>query len=165
MVIIGTAGSLLAAFLIWGLITRNKLSVNLNTYDHKLFDDLQVDLPSTGAIYFLRNNNINGFPFETSKLNDIGNFSVKWKSPNLKFNDSYLNHKKESLLKAIDHYLSSVNLHTVPLDTAGWVTIPQDLELSDPEKFKISVKELYLKADVILKLYDEIINYGKNKIS
>ena len=104
-----------------------------------------------------------GFPFDSNNLNQLGDFQLKWRSSSYKFNDPKIEQKKTSLVQAIGHYLQSISLHTVPTETPGWLSVPQDLELTNQQKFRITVDDLYTKADIVTRLYDELISIGRKK--
>ena len=120
----------------------------------KIIDDL---LPYNGAIAFLRTNNFAGFSFRISSIQDLYNIEAQITNPHLIFINPKLEKIRKKLFEEVSQLLSLVGTYTFWV-SEGIQSIPQKLELNNPEIFNKEVNEIHAASKSICAMYDKLIH-------
>ena len=88
--------SLCIAATLVGLIFEEKLSTE-RAADKIIFEKLKNTLPSKGSIEFINQQNMAGWSFERSRLNDLWTFMYEWNNAEHEFLNQRLEEKRKKL--------------------------------------------------------------------
>lgn len=133
-------------------------------HDTVLFEELTALLRSDGVIGFLDQTNMAGFSFASSSLNPLEEFQYSWNRPEREFLSPTLDDIRRRLWDAADEYMTLINLETFPAHMPGRQTIPEDWELTQPERFRRVVNRLHSLAGDIVALHSELVRTGKREL-
>ncbi|MDX6752235.1 hypothetical protein SH611_20710 [Geminicoccaceae bacterium 1502E] len=131
-------------------------------HDQKLFDELSQLLHSNGVIRFIDQHNMAGFSFPAAKLDPLREFCYEWNTPERAFLAPEIEAAKMELWAKAGEYLEVIAIET--FSTEGNVDrrwVPQDWELTQPERFWRVVEKLHALAGDIVRLHAELIQTGK----
>lgn len=133
--------------------------------DSKLFDSFIQTLPSKGSIGFIREQNMAGFSWPSSKLDELENFYFKWGDAEHEFIDQEVESLRSNLYKLIGDYLEQIAVNTFPANNPERQTVPPEWEEENPKHFFEVVGKLHDTAGEIVKLHQELIRLGRKKFS
>ncbi|MCA9460173.1 MAG: HNH endonuclease [Nanoarchaeota archaeon] len=142
--------------------TANKKEV-IET-DIKVFDKLTKILPWNGTIEFLRTNNFAGFSFELSKLNDIDEFLYYCQNPAFEFIDPDLEGLRVELFSNCKLFRNFISTKTFPTNNVDRNSIPEEWEISEPERFNEAVNLIHEASDSICQAYDTLVQTATRKL-
>lgn len=155
------------------LILENNIVITTNT-NPPLIDDINTDkslfkeflevLPSKGSIRFLDGNNMAGFSFQLSKLDDLREFYYEWNDAEHEFINSDLEGLRKKLHGFIDKYLGVIALETFPTSDSRFNTVPPEWEYQQPDRFKKVVNALHSLAGDIVNTHQELIRNGRRQL-
>ncbi|NWH07867.1 MAG: hypothetical protein HXY22_04330 [Alphaproteobacteria bacterium] len=131
-------------------------------HDQKLFDELSQLLSSNGLISFIDQHNMAGFSFADAKLDPLREFYYEWNKPERAFLTPEIEAAKIKLWEKADEYLEVIATETFSTERnvdRRWV--PEDWEITQPERFWRVVKRLHALAGEIVALHAELIWIGK----
>lgn len=131
-------------------------------HDRKLFDELSNLLSSNGVIGFVDQHNMAGFSFADARLDPLREFYYEWNKPERVFLTPEIEAAKMTLWAKADEYLEIIATETFSTETnvdRRWV--PQDWEITQPDRFWRVVKQLHSLAGEIVSLHAELIRTGK----
>lgn len=142
--------------------------VKANEYretDAKLFEKLKAELPSKGSISFIDEQNMAGFSWPRSKLNQLEAFYHNWDDAEHEFLDRDMEALRSQLHKLIGDYLGQIAINTSPAHNPEFQTVPADWEEMNPKHFFEVVNKLHETAGEIVKLHQDLIRLGRQKMS
>lgn len=142
--------------------------VNVNNgreTDSKLFERLKEVLPSKGSISFIDEQNMAGFSWPRSKLDQLKSFYHDWSDAEHEFLDQDLEALRAKLYKLTGDYLGQIAVNTFPTANHEYQTVPADWEESNPKHFFEVVNKLHETAGEIVKTHQELIRLGRRKFS
>jgi hypothetical protein len=138
---------------------RNK---SASDHDKNNLKDLTALISSVGVIRFLGSQSMRGFSFKDSELDPLRKFYYEWHIPERKFDNQDLENLRLELWGLADKYLEVIAYET---DSCGkgmlLRSVPQDLELTDPERFDSVVEKLSLLANKIIDAHRRIVLKGR----
>lgn len=146
-----------------GLIYEEKVT-STRTVDKSLFEKFKSTLPSDGSIDFIDKNNMAGFSFERSRLNDLSNFFYDWGNAEHEFLNKTLENKRKILHEKIGAYLKIIGFETFPTHLPGRNTVPPEWEYEQPERFHKTVDKLHSLAGEIVDIHQDLIRTCKQKL-
>ena len=130
--------------------------------DGALFERLLQTLPSSGSIRFIRDFNMAGFSFHADELLDLSRFLNEWDDAEHEFIDPEVDAARRLLYSRIQSYLSLVSVETFPLD-AGTISVPQEWEHEQPDRFERVVAALHNEAEAIVEAHKAAVQLGIRK--
>jgi len=131
-------------------------------HDQKLFDEISQLLSSNGVIGFIDHHNMAGFSFPDAALNPLREFYYEWNKPERAFLAPEIEAAKLKLWAKADEYLEVIATETFSTGMnvdRRWV--PQDWEITQPDRFWRVVRQLHALAREIVSLHAELIRTGK----
>jgi hypothetical protein len=134
-------------------------------HDAALFERLSQLLASKGVIRFLDQQNMAGFSFVDSALDPLREFYYNWNTPDREFITPEIEAVRKKMWAKVDDYLEVIAMETDstgPSLTRRWV--PQDLEITDSERFHQIVKRLHTLAREIVALHRELIRTARSHL-
>ena len=132
--------------------------------DKKVLGNLLDVLPWNKTIQFIRENNFAGFSFELSRLDDFGKFLDQCSNPGFEFIDPDLEGLRLNLRQHLDLFMTMIGSETFPLSTPGRSSVPEDLEIEQPNRFRNTVNTLHQTAQKICEAYDALVKTAKRKL-
>ncbi|EPL3198968.1 hypothetical protein NLW48_000379 [Acinetobacter baumannii] len=136
----------------------------LRQVDVELFEKFKKTLPSNGSIKFIAEQNMAGFSWQKSSLDQLWTFINEWGDAEHEFIDGELEEHRLRLYKLIEDYLSQIAVNTFPA-SHGWQTVPPEWEENNREHFFEVVNKLHKTAEEIVKAHQIFIRIGRKKIS
>ena len=139
--------------------------INFRESDRKLFDEFKKALPSKGSISFIDEQNMAGFSWPYSSLNQLDNFYHNWGDAEHEFIDPELEELRTKLYDLIGNYLGQIAVNTFPANSPGQQTVPPEWEESNPKHFFEVVRKLHETAGKIVQIHQELIRLGRKKMA
>lgn len=133
--------------------------------DSKLFERIKEALPSKGSISFIDEQNMAGFSWPRSELNQLKGFYQDWGDAEHEFLDQEMEALRSKLYKVTGDYLGQIAVNTFPAASPEYQGIPADWEESNPKHFFEVVNKLHETAGEIVKTHQELIRLGRHKFS
>jgi len=143
-----------------GVANQNEI----NETDKKVYEILIKILPWEGSMSFIKENNFAGFSFELKELQQLHDFFFKTKNPTLEFIDPDLESIKCNLRESINDFLSKISVNTLPTGNHGWNSVPEELEIDQPEQFDKVVELLHNSADEVIERYNIFVRTATRKL-
>jgi len=132
--------------------------------DAELFGKLRELLPSNaGAISFIDQFNMAGFPFDSDRLIPLYHFRYDWNNVEHEFLDPELEAKRAKLLSLVKEYLTEIGFSTFPTDS-GRQTVPPEWEEEQPERFDRVVASLHDKAGKIVEAHQDLFRAARSAL-
>lgn len=143
----------------------NPAASRIRDTDSKLFERLKETLPSKGSISFIDEQNMAGFSWPLSKLDQLKNFYHEWGDAEHEFIDQDMEALRSKLHKLTDDYLGQIAANTFPANNPERQTVPSEWEEKNPKHFFEVVDKLHETAGEIVKAHQELIRLGRQKFS
>lgn len=131
--------------------------------DAALFERFKSALPSKGSISFINEQNMAGFSWRVSSLDQLEHFYHEWDDVEHEFIDADLEAMRSQLHGLIGDYLGQIAVNTFPAKNPDNQTVPPEWEESNPKHFFSVVNRLHETAEEIVKLHSELFRYGRLK--
>jgi hypothetical protein len=131
--------------------------------DTKTLDALTSIMASTGSIDWLRQNNFAGFSFDWNRLRGLNEWADK-QGPEHEFIDAELEALRKAFYLAANEFISTLGTETFSTGN-GRSSVPQEMEIHDPERFYRVVTEIHDGACLVCRTYDELVRQAKRKLS
>lgn len=138
---------------------------NRRETDSILFQRLQEDLPSKGSISFIDEQNMAGFSWPRSELNQLEAFYSNWRDVEHEFLDKEMESLRVKLYKLIGDYLSQISVNTFAATNSERQTVPPEWEETNPKHFYEVVGKLHETAGEIVQTHQDIIRLGRQKFA
>ena len=133
--------------------------------DLNLLRRIREILPSNGSIAFIKRNNFAGFSFDWDEMEQLHAFITETEKPEFRFIDSELETFKESLSINIRAFLNKLASNSFYVNgSSKRASIPEDWEISQPDRFFEVVDFLDEKKANAWSSYNELINIGRRKL-
>ncbi|CAD7491024.1 hypothetical protein ACXRSW_01470 [Aeromonas dhakensis] len=133
--------------------------------DIELFERLREDLPSKGSISFIDEQNMAGFSWPRSKLDQLEAFYHEWGDAEHEFLDQDIESLRAKLYKLTGEYLGQIAINTVPASNPEYRTVPPEWEETNSKQFFEVVNNLHESAGEIVKTHQDLIRLGRQKLS
>jgi hypothetical protein len=135
------------------------------SHDKKLFDQLTTLLSSDGIIRFLDETNMAGFSFPEAALEPLREFYFQGNAPERRFLIPEIEAIRAALWAKANAYYQLISTEAYPMSgNPDRHSIPQDMEITDPERFHKIVKTLHTLAGEIVALHADLIRVGKERL-
>jgi hypothetical protein len=131
--------------------------------DAALFERFKSALPSKGSISFIDEQNMAGFSWRLSYLDQLNHFYHEWDDVEHEFIDPDMEAMRSKLHGLIGDYLGQIAVNTFPTNHPDNQTVPPEWEETKPEHFFSVVNRLHETAGEIVKLHSELFRYGRLK--
>lgn len=131
--------------------------------DRATFEDFKKVVPSNGTIRFMREYDFGGI-IDWKALQDIDRFYYDRNGPDHTFLDERLESARLAFRECCKNFLSYASTNTSPLNTPGFVKVPDELEQKNPEKYWEIVKHLNSVADDLVESYDALVTAARTKL-
>ncbi|MDD4178858.1 MAG: hypothetical protein PHH14_02255 [Candidatus Margulisbacteria bacterium] len=133
-----------------------------NEHDKMLFNKFLVELPYDGSIKFLNDWNFNAFRKEC--LDQLDDFSKKWKAPEYNFANKKLNKLQNELLNNISKYLAYLGTNIwVVEQNPDFYHIPPEWQEEQPKRYDKVITTLSTFADEIVSIHKKLVSEGIKK--
>ncbi|HDG9766713.1 hypothetical protein [Acinetobacter nosocomialis] len=140
-------------------------SINFRESDLQLFNQFKETLPSKGSISFIDEQNMAGFSWPSSALNQLDDFYHDWGDAEHEFIDTELETIRSKLYELVGNYLGQIAINTFPANTSGRQTVPPEWEETNPKHFFEVVNKLHETAGQIVKTHQDLIRLGRQKLA
>lgn len=147
------------------IILKEPEVTNFRESDRKLFDEFKETLPSKGSISFIDEQNMAGFSWPSSSLNQLNNFYHYWGDAEHEFIDPELEDMRSKLYNLIGNYLGQIAVNTFPTHNPDRQTVPPEWEETNPKHFFEVVSKLHETAGKIVQMHQELIRLGRKKMA
>ncbi|CRI57142.1 hypothetical protein [Pseudomonas sp. CCOS 191] len=131
--------------------------------DTALFERFRTELPSKGSISFIDEQNMAGFSWRLSQLDQLRHFYYEWDDVEHEFIDPQMETMRTQLHELIGDYLDQISTYTYPTHIPDRQTVPPEWEIEKPEQFISVVKRLHETAEKIVELHGELFRQGRLK--
>jgi hypothetical protein len=132
--------------------------------DKKVLRDFMKIVPSNRSIRFLRTNDFGG-SFDKARLDDIDAFFHDRNGPDHEFLDSELEAARQEFRKSCKSLFAAFLKHIFPTNTPGWVSVPDEWEAKDRERFDRAIGEIHMAADAVCITYDALVRLARKKLA
>jgi hypothetical protein len=133
--------------------------------DASIFNEFKLILPWQGAINWLRTNNFAGFSYRRKKLEQLDAFVDRCEDPSFEFLEAELEALRADLYDKLGKLLYTLSMNTFTsgpnLEFAG---VPQDWELTNPQRFDEVVSLIHREASEAVSAYDALLRAGRRKL-
>lgn len=131
--------------------------------DTTLFERFRTELPSKGSISFIDEQNMAGFSWRLSNLDQLKHFYYVWDDVEHEFIDVEMEAMRTQLHELIGDYLDQISTYTYPTHNPDRQTVPPEWEVDKPEQFFSVVNRLHDTAAKIVQLHSELFRQGRLK--
>lgn len=131
--------------------------------DTELFERFRTELPTKGSISFINEQNMAGFSWRLSQLDQLRHFYYEWDNVEHEFIDAQMETMRAHLHQLVGDYLEQIATYTFPTHNPDRQTVPPEWEIDKPELFASVVKGLHETAGKIVKLHGELFRTGRQK--
>lgn len=135
--------------------------------DHQLFQAFLELLPSDGDIEFIARWSLSQ-PFALDRLANLRRFAEKWGLPEYQFHDKKLEGRRKELLNLTRKFLESAAINTFrdpEPNPHDWYRIPDDWEITQPERYKQAKNELDNLADQVFEAHQDFIRTARRRLN
>lgn len=132
--------------------------------DKQIYAKLIEILPWEGSLSFLSTNNFAGFSFRTASLNDLDNFECLCGNPAIEFIDSDLEGARANLLNQVRHFQNLIGNNTFLTSNSGFIHVPPEWEIENPQHFNSVVNEIHDTARAICSHYQDLTRMATRKL-
>lgn len=134
-------------------------------HDRRLFQKLVDELPSDGAIRFLREQPM-GFSWPRRKIDPLERFAHEWNTVEREFVREELERGRKDLLAKANAYVGIVTRNTWPVGSNhDLVSVPSEWELEQPERFSKTVATIEVAGDEVVSAYEDLVRLGRRCLS
>ena len=133
--------------------------------DSKLYVSLKEALPSKGSISFIDEQNMAGFSWPRSKLDQLEHFYQEWGDAEHAFIDQDMEALRSNLYKLTGDYLGQIAVNTFPANNPERQTVPPEWEEKNSKHFFEVVGKLHETAGEIVNTHQDLIRLGRQKFS
>ncbi len=155
--------SLLIGATLVGLIVEEKFTT-IHEVDKKLFAKLKQTLPSNGSIHFIDQQNMAGWSFKWSQLEDLENFAHNWNDPEHEFLTKKIELKRKELREKVNTYLWLLAKETFTTSNPEFSSVPEEWEIEQPERFQRVVEQLHSQAEDIVTLHRDLFRTARKTL-
>lgn len=131
--------------------------------DKKVFEILIQILPWDGSINFIKYNDFGG-SFLRSNLNDLRKFIYECENPFFEFIDPDLEGLRVGLQTSIDIFMETIATETFTTDNVDANSIPREMQIHNPKRFREIRTSINNKADCIFNNYELLVKNAVRKL-
>jgi hypothetical protein len=132
--------------------------------DKEVFAEFQRIVPYFPTLDYLRGRNFAGFAFETGPLDPLFRYSHYSDRPEYEFLDPQLESARGAFVSAVRSFSSAVGRNTWTVGRVGLQSVPEEWEVTQPERFHQVVEELHSAADAIETTYRALIRTARVRL-
>jgi hypothetical protein len=133
--------------------------------DKKVLRDFMETVPSNGSVRFLRTNNFAGFSFDRKDLEEINVFFYDRNGPDHEFLDPELEAARQKFRERCREFLLALAEDTFPARGPHSYAVPDEWEITDPQRFRHAVAGIHGAADAVCSTYDDLIRMARRKLA
>jgi hypothetical protein len=132
--------------------------------DKGVFQIFQKMVPYFPALDYLKGRNFAGFSFDRRPLEPLFEYAYYADRPEYEFLDPELETARSEFAASLRSFTDAIGQHTFTTDLPHRQSVPEEWEITQPERFKKAVQEIHDAADAIEGAYAELIRSARRRL-
>lgn len=134
--------------------------------DREVFQTLREQLPYFPTFDYLKGRNFAGWSFDRDQLDPLFHYAYYADRPENEFLDPELEAARQAMIAALRRFDRAIGHHTFPLKgvQGRLSSIPEEWEVSDPDRFGTAVSEVHKAADETETSYTALIRLARQRL-
>lgn len=134
------------------------------TVDKEVFASFQTLVPYYPTFDYLKDRNFAGFSFQRKPLEPLSQYAHYGDRVVYEFLDADLESARGEFLSAVRRFTDVLATNTWPTHREDTFSVPEEWEVTQPERFYRVVEEIHYAAKAVETTYENLIRVGRRRL-